>query len=1141
MGSLSEFSGIQFDVFISFRGTDTRQGFLSHLRKELRQKQIEAYIDDKHESGDQLSPALLRAIKGSLISLIIFSKDYASSKWCLEELVQIIDCMEKQKQIMIPVFYNIDPSHVRHQKGSYGDALAEHGKHYYKEKLAIWRSCLKEAANLSGFHSSNYGDEAELIEEIAKSLSKKLTILYRSDFTNLVGIDERIAELGSLMDGGSKDVRVIGIWGMGGIGKTTIAAAIFNKFCFEYEGHCFLANVREETEKSGIIYLKNKILSSLLKENDLQISTPYGMPPFVRRRLLRKRVLVVLDDISDSDQLETLVGALDCFGSGSRILITTRDKQVLAKRVDEIYEVKPLMSDDAARLLMLNAFDNTYVDIEWIELSRKVISYAKGIPLALKVLGSFLYGKSKEEWESQLEKLKKMPHAKIQDVMRLSYDKLDREEKNIFLYIACFFKGYETEQIILLLNACGFSTIIGLKVLLDKALITGVKESTVRKARISMHDLIQEMGWEIVREESVDNPGNRSRLWDANEICHVLKHDMGTKAVQSITLNVAKIEDLHLSAKTLSSMNNLKFLNFYKANFGNGNLHFPYGVEFLSNKLRLLRWDYYPSKSLPATFSAENIVTMKMFNSKLTKLWDGVQNLSNLREILLSESEYLVELPDFSKAKLLRNVNLSFCTRLRSVHPSILTRPNLIRLRLVDCKALTSLTCNTPLKSLTFLALSGCSRLREFSVTSDKRLDLFLSNTAINDELCSSSGHLGNIENLSVDGCQSLTNLPYKLIDLSGLRSLSISGCNKLASNLHFLLDRLRGLENLSLNNCSNLYELPENISLLSSLRELSLTGSTSLTTLPASIKHLVRLQRVRLDGCKRLQSLPELPPSIENLSARDCTVLESLKLTSMPTVTLEDEVCFHFGNCMKLDWQSIKAIEAKALLEMDKFVSAVEKGSSWTMQAQLVYPGSKVPEWFMYKSTQSSVTIDLSSIPQPKDWIFIFCAVVSHPQSFLYFETDWYFSDGQEVLEGMMYYFCRHIGILHTDHVCLWYISELPSDVQRIIEEKSKDRITTNHESVEIKFIAKTPGPVPVLGLKGCGVCPTGASSGYRNYIQQMELVLQSQSYSEGTKTFDKEVVLRKSKDVISPTRPTLTWKNRTQGLKDILSSYDN
>jgi hypothetical protein len=145
----------------------------------------------------------------------------------------------------------------------------------------------------------------------------------------------------------------------------------------------------------------------------------------------------------------------------------------------------------------------------------------------LKVLGSFLYGKSKIEWESQLQKLKKMPHAKIQNVLRLSYDRLDREEKNIFLYIACLLKGYEVQQIIALLDACGFSTIIGLRVLKDKALIIEAKGSG--RSIVSMHDLIQEMGWEIVREECVEDPGKRSRLWDPNDVHQVLTNNTVSK------------------------------------------------------------------------------------------------------------------------------------------------------------------------------------------------------------------------------------------------------------------------------------------------------------------------------------------------------------------------------------------------------------------------------------------------------------------------------------------------------------------------------------------------------------------------------------------------------------------------------------
>ncbi|KAI9072664.1 hypothetical protein K1719_045384 [Acacia pycnantha] len=145
----------RYDVFISFRGSDIRHGFLSHLTKQLRQERIDVYVDERLERGDEISSALLEAIERSTIALVIFSKDYASSRWCLEELVKIMKCKEVNSQIVIPIFYNIDPSHVRHQEGTYADAFAQHKKKFEDDLLRIWRSVLKDTANLSGYHSSN--------------------------------------------------------------------------------------------------------------------------------------------------------------------------------------------------------------------------------------------------------------------------------------------------------------------------------------------------------------------------------------------------------------------------------------------------------------------------------------------------------------------------------------------------------------------------------------------------------------------------------------------------------------------------------------------------------------------------------------------------------------------------------------------------------------------------------------------------------------------------------------------------------------------------------------------------------------------------------------------------------------------------
>jgi len=146
----------KYDVFVSFRGEDIRHGFLGHLAKAFPQKQINAFVDDKLKRGDDISHSLFEAIEGSFISLIIFSENYASSRWCLEELVKIIECKEKYGQIVIPVFYEVDPTDVRHQKKSYENALVGHEKKYILSRVQKWRQALEKSANLSGIKSLDF-------------------------------------------------------------------------------------------------------------------------------------------------------------------------------------------------------------------------------------------------------------------------------------------------------------------------------------------------------------------------------------------------------------------------------------------------------------------------------------------------------------------------------------------------------------------------------------------------------------------------------------------------------------------------------------------------------------------------------------------------------------------------------------------------------------------------------------------------------------------------------------------------------------------------------------------------------------------------------------------------------------------------
>lgn len=173
-------------------------------------------------------------------------------------------------------------------------------------------------------HSLLYRNDAELLEDIIDHVLKRLNKKPINNSKGLIGIDKPIADLESLLRQESKDVRVIGIWGMHGIGKTTIVEELFNKQCFEYESCCFLAKVNEELERHGVICVKEKLLSTLLTE-DVKINTTNGLPNDILRRIGRMKIFIVLDDVNDYDQVEKLVGTLDWLGSGSRIIITARE------------------------------------------------------------------------------------------------------------------------------------------------------------------------------------------------------------------------------------------------------------------------------------------------------------------------------------------------------------------------------------------------------------------------------------------------------------------------------------------------------------------------------------------------------------------------------------------------------------------------------------------------------------------------------------------------------------------------------------------------------------------------------------------------------------------------------------------------
>ncbi|KAI4328360.1 hypothetical protein L6164_020718 [Bauhinia variegata] len=178
----------KYDVFLSFRGEDTRNSFTSHLHAALTRLKVRTYIDNELERGDDISPALVKAIEEAKVSVIVFSENYASSKWCLDEAMKITECKRTLGQVIVPVFYHLDPSRVRHQTGSYAVAFAKHEQRFKNdmEKILRWKLALVEAANVSGWDCMNRM-ESELVEEIA------LDVLQKLDAINSGGLESRIA------------------------------------------------------------------------------------------------------------------------------------------------------------------------------------------------------------------------------------------------------------------------------------------------------------------------------------------------------------------------------------------------------------------------------------------------------------------------------------------------------------------------------------------------------------------------------------------------------------------------------------------------------------------------------------------------------------------------------------------------------------------------------------------------------------------------------------------------------------------------------------------------------------------------------------------------------------------------------------
>ncbi|WVZ00775.1 hypothetical protein V8G54_026844 [Vigna mungo] len=590
----------RYDVFISFRGSDTRNSFVDHLYSHLLRKGIFVFKDDhKLRKGESISSQLLQAIRGSRISIIVFSQDYPSSSWCLDEMATIADCKQQSNQTVFPVFYDVNPSHVRHQNGAYENAFVLHRSKFKEElnKVLRWEKAMTYLANLAGWDigiKPEFGEIENIVQAVIQTLGHKF-----SGFVHdLIGIQPRVQALEDKLRLSSKtdDVQVLGIWGMGGIGKTTHAAVLYDKISHRFDASCFIEDVSKLYRDGGHTAVQKQIIHQTLGEKCLDTYSPIEISGIVRNRLHKIKVLVVLDNVNELEQLQELAINSKLLSRGSRMIIISRDEHILkVYGADVIHKVSLLNDKDARELFYTKAFKSEEQNSSCVELIPEVLKYSQCLPLAVRVIGSFLCGRNSSEWRDTLDRFENNPdNNKIMDVLQISFDGLHYMEKEIFLHIACFFKEEREDYVKRILECCGLHPHIGIPRMIEKSLIT------IKDQQIHMHDMLQELGKKIVRNQCPEEPESWSRIWLYEDFFHVLTTqtlDLDSDYVTQIGVRQLDLTYLcHLNSTCVQG--DLTYARFISSQHGStwATLAIPLGVAPSTTPYNVCWWEKSLSK-----------------------------------------------------------------------------------------------------------------------------------------------------------------------------------------------------------------------------------------------------------------------------------------------------------------------------------------------------------------------------------------------------------------------------------------------------------------------------------------------------------------------------------------------------------------
>ncbi|XP_071718692.1 disease resistance protein RPV1-like [Rutidosis leptorrhynchoides] len=680
--------------------------------------------------------------------------------------------MSSSTRDVLPVFYNVDPTHVRNQTGSFEEAFKGYDviidketdirkKKELSKHVKAWRGSLHKAGSLTGMVLGD-GYESQFITNMIQVIRKKLNYNDLYIKGKLVGIKEIVGEIELWLQDTSPDSTTLLIHGMGGIGKTTLAKCIFNSNYREYDASCFLAKISEGlNEEKALLRFQTQLLSKILKsENEEKIWDVDDGITKVIKAICSKRILLVLDDVQTSRQLDALLGKR-MFHPGSKVIITTRNQSLLNE-----FEVRPrvqtlqtLTTQDSSQLFRLYAFRPNQPIQPYIRQSELAINHCMGLPLALIVLGSYLRDLTIMEWEDVIHRLaSSIPLNGIHKVLQLSYETLeDDSHKDLFLHIACFFVLEDKDFIVKLFAGCNLQPTVGIRKLMDRCLIN------VEYGKVGMHPLIREMGREVVRRESLKYPGKRTRLWCHEDFMHVLQENEGTETVEGIVLDMQKMEHGNEEIFNIGALEKMKNLMLLQLNYAT----ISGSCNNLPTKLRLLRWHGFPLTSIPGYIPMKKLVILDMSYSKLKRVWDDFKSIESLKILNLSYCEDLMKTPNFSGLSGLEKLILKGCKRLRKVDKSLESLNKLALLDITDCIKLREF----PLlpASLVSLEMSSIPNLADFRSLQCSDSTPFDPKTLVNSNVSMDWSNLVSLERLIIDGNNIITRLPQVIQTLPKL------------------------------------------------------------------------------------------------------------------------------------------------------------------------------------------------------------------------------------------------------------------------------------------------------------------------------------------------------------------------------------